>query len=320
MLNSDHHYSDAIGESVFAAFAEKPVHALVEMGAYERLWLEKSSTVVRMAELFRDNPSSLPSDLVDRGQALAAAEDVLDRFAAAGVESFGTRLYRTGDYPSRLRDAKSPVELLYFRGNWDLASSDRSIAVVGTREVSDEGCARTAKLVRLLVDNDFTVVSGLAKGVDAVAHRTAIERGGRTIAVIGTPIHECYPKENSDLQDLIARDYLLISQVPVLRYAKQDYRVNRGWFPERNKTMSALTDATVIVEAGETSGTLIQARAALEQKRKLFILDSCFRNPAISWPAKYEREGAIRVKSFEQILEALAPASGKSSDDLAVES
>jgi DNA processing protein len=84
--------------------------------------------------------------------------------------------------------------------------------------------------------------------------------------------------------------------------------------------MSALTDATVIVEAGETSGTLIQARAALEQKRKLFILDSCFRNPAISWPAKYEREGAIRVKSFEQILEALAPASGKSSDDLAVES
>jgi DNA processing protein len=85
--------------------------------------------------------------------------------------------------------------------------------------------------------------------------------------VIGTPLSRVYPKDNAELQRKIAREFLLISQVPVKRYERQDYRRNRLFFPERNITMSALTEATIIVEAGETSGTLIQARAALNQGR-----------------------------------------------------
>jgi len=176
------------------------------------------------------------------------------------------------------------------------------VAVVGTRQVSSEGAARTRKLVRALVEHDFTIVSGLAQGVDTIAHQTAIDCGGRTIAVIGTPISEVYPKENAELQRRIASGYLLVSQVPVLRYKAQGANVNRFFFPERNKTMSALSEATIIIEAGETSGTLTQARAALAQGRKLFILESNFRNPAISWPAKFEKQGAIRVREVEDIL------------------
>jgi DNA processing protein len=104
---------------------------------------------------------------------------------------------------------------------------------------------------------------------------------------------------------MIARDHLLISQVPVLRYAVQAPPQNRLFFPERNVTMSALTEGTIIVEAGETSGTLTQARAALHQGRKLFILESCFNRTDITWPARFEAEGAVRVRQSEDIWAAL---------------
>ena len=119
--------------------------------------------------------------------------------------------------------------------------------------------------------------------------------------MIGTPLTEAYPKQNKPLQDYIGEKFLLVSQVPVLHYKKHDYRSNRKFFPERNLTMSALSEASIIVEAGETSGTLIQARAALRQGRKLFILDHCFRNKDLQWPEKYVRKGAIRVNDYSEI-------------------
>jgi DNA processing protein len=203
-----------------------------------------------------------------------------------------------------LRDAAHPVELLYYRGWWDLVES-RSVAVVGTRTPTPDAIARTRGLVTKLVRDDLTVVSGLAAGIDTVAHETAITEGGRTIAVIGTPLSHIYPKENAKLQRKIADEYLLISQVPVRRYERQDYRRNRLFFLERNITMSALTEATIIVEAGETSGTLTQARAALHQGRALFILDNCFRN-GLTWPQKFAEKGAIRVVDFDDISEHLS--------------
>lgn len=122
----------------------------------------------------------------------------------------------------------------------------------------------------------------------------AIEYGGRTIAVMGTPLSKVYPSENAELQRRLAEEFLVISQIPVKRYDRQDFRRNRSFFPERNVTMSALIEATIIVEAGETSGTLIQARAALHQGRKLLILDSAFRDQRLTWPARFAEKGAIR--------------------------
>lgn len=284
--------------------ALSPIAPFRELGAYEAMWLEKGASFKTIADKFAADPAAMPSDFVPPSKAEPAAREVMRALKQAGVDRFGIRVNHAGDYPKRLRDAKHPIELLYYQGAWELTET-RCVAVVGTRKPTEKGAERARRLARELVKNDFTVVSGLATGIDTAAHTTAIEQGGRTIAVIGTPLGQYYPPENKLLQDRIAKDFLLISQVPVLRYSKQAVPQNRLFFPERNITMSALTEATIIVEAGETSGTLTQARAALYQGRKLFILDSLFDRKDLTWPASFEERGAIRVRDSEDIWKAL---------------
>ncbi len=293
-------------ESDFASadFASRAISPYREMGAYEALWSEPGTTFRSLSERFARHPGSVPSDFVPETDARDCADFVKRRFDKAGVRGFGVRVHGAGEYPDKLRDAAHPVELFYYQGWWGLACA-RSVAVVGTRKPSREGLSRTRRLVRSLVADECTVVSGLAAGIDRMAHETAIEEGGRTIAVIGTPLSHTYPRKNSDSQRYIAKHFLLISQVPLRRYESQGYRHNRGFFPERNVTMSALTDATIIVEAGEISGTLIQARAALRQGRKLFVLDSCFRDSRLTWPARLAEKGAIRVKDYDDVRREL---------------
>jgi DNA processing protein len=277
---------------------------LLELGAYEAIWDEEGASFKTIADRFRARPGALPSDFVSEEVARDYAARVFQLFRRAGISRFGVRIHGAGEYPPKLRHARHPIELLYFQGWWDLVEA-RCVAVVGTRRPSDEALARTRSIVKHLVKDDFTVISGLARGVDTEAHRTALAIGGRTIAVLGTPLFENYPPENLKLQNEIADKFLVISQVPAVRYNRQRPGRNRLFFPERNVTMSALTEATIIVEASETSGTLTQARAALHQGRKLFILDSCFRNHALTWPQRFANQGAIRVTSYRDIREAL---------------
>lgn len=293
--------------------AVAPISPLCELGAYEELWLQKGATFKSIADKFAADPTAVPSDFVSPTVAHGRAREVVRHLSKAGVSRFGVRIHHAGNYPQKLRDARYPIEMLYFQGTWELTET-RSVAVVGSRDATEEGKRRAGRIARELVAKGFTVVSGLANGIDTAAHTAAIEAGGRTIAVIGTPIGVSYPRENEDLQRRIATDHLLISQVPVLRYANQHVPQNKLFFPARNVTMSALTEATVIVEASDTSGTLTQARAALQQGRKLFILDSCFARNDISWPTNYESKGAIRVKEPSDIWKALG-ANGPLSKD-----
>jgi len=279
----------------------------LEMGSYEFLWTQAGQTFKRIAERFK-RENARPSHLVLPAVAEQCARETRDLLHKSKVVNFGIRIYGMADYPQRLRDAQYPVDLLYFQGSWDLAESP-SVAIVGTRSPSDEGKALAARLAERLVEDRFTVVSGLAAGIDTAALEAAIACGGATIAVIGTPLSNAYPPANTELQSRIAREHLLISQIPVLQYSRQDWRRNRSFFPQRNITMSALTRATIIIEAGDTSGTLMQARAAVDQGRQLFIMDSCFRNSHLRWPAQYEAEGAIRVREYEDIKAHLANAS-----------
>ncbi|MGB9255989.1 MAG: DNA-processing protein DprA, partial [Candidatus Korobacteraceae bacterium] len=250
----------------------RPISPWLEMGAYECLWTKAHQTFKRISEMFQSQENSVPSDFILPEVAEGCASEVADILRRSSIGRFGIRLRGTADYPVRLSDAKYPVQLFYFQGWWDLVDT-RCVAVVGTRKPSDGGTKATDGIVRGLVKDGYTVVSGLAAGIDTVAHRTAIDTGGRTIAVIGTPLSVVYPSENDALQRKIASDFLIISQIPVIRYSRQDWKSNRSFFPQRNITMSALTEATIIVEASDTSGTLMQARAAIEQRRKLFILD-----------------------------------------------
>ncbi len=283
----------------------RPISPWLEMGAYEALWSDNGTWFKSLAEKFRAHPGSLPSDFVpDRAQAYSYSDRAFQLLGKGGVGRFGIRVHGSGDYPLKLRDAEHPVEVFYYQGWWDLIET-RAVAVVGTRKPSDASLKRVDQLVQELATHGYTIVSGLATGIDTAAHRAAIRYNAPTIAVIGTPLSQFYPRENRDLQKEIAVNHLLISQVPVCRYADQHYKLNSRFFPERNITMSALTEATIIVEASDTSGTLTQARAALKQKRKLFILDSCFKVPGIRWPYSYLEKGAIRINDFEEIRTTL---------------
>jgi DNA processing protein len=294
---------------LFAAadFQDRAISPVRELGAYEALWAQDGATFKTLADRFRARPGCVPSDFVSSSDAERYARLALGAIREAGIGHFGVRVHGAGEYPAKLRDAAHPVELLYFQGNWNLVERP-GVAIVGTREPSSEGVRRAQKLARLLSAEGFVIVSGLARGIDTAAHSATLDSGGATIAVIGTPITTAYPAENGPLQRRIADECLVVSQVPIVRYSRQRVPMNRLFFPERNVTMSALTSATIIVEAGETSGTLIQARHALQQGRRLFILESCFHRPDLTWPARFVERGAIRVAEFEDILSHLSNA------------
>jgi DNA processing protein len=198
-------------------------------------------------------------------------------------------------------ERKNAPPSLFLEGDASLLEGGRRVSVVGTRKPSPEGAIRAQALVKALVEHGIMVVSGLAAGVDTVAHRTTIDLGGRTIAVLGTGLDECFPAENRSLLDLIVRDHLAVSQFPPGTPAR---RTN---FPQRNRTMALLSDATVIVEAGETSGTLHQGWEALRLGRPLFLMESLARAPKLSWPAEMIRYGAqvLSRSNLEVVLEAI---------------
>lgn len=283
------------------------ISPFVEMGAYEALWLRPRTSFKSIAELFRREPAATLAHFVAGDEALRCAREALAILEKSQCGDVSVRVHGAGEYPERLRDAKYPVELLYFQGLWALTET-RCVSVVGTRDASVEGRKRAMQISRKLVEQGITVVWGLAAGIDTAAHEAALEHGGRTIAVLGTPLSMAYPRENADLQRTIAKTWLVISQVPFCQYSAHPAR-NRFFFPERNVTMAALSEATIVVEAGETSGSLIQARNALEQRRKVFILNSCFER-GLKWPERLEKKGAIRVREFDEILSRLdaAPA------------
>lgn len=276
------------------------IDCINEAIAYEHLWLEDGASFKKLAELFKNNLNKAPSELISLDINKESYTIIEKRLNSLEPE-LGISMFGMSNYPNRLRDAVNPVELLYYLGDWTLINN-KTVSVVGSRKVSEEGIRRTKRLVRMLVKDGYTIISGLAEGVDTAAHETAIEMGGKTIAVIGTPLDQFYPKRNVDLQKYIAKEHLLISQIPFERYSRQTFRTNRFFFPERNATMSALSEATIIIEAGETSGTLVQARAATNQGRKLFILENNFHKSELDWPNNYLDKGAFRLKDYDDFL------------------
>ncbi|QEL19837.1 DNA-processing protein DprA [Limnoglobus roseus] len=288
-----------------------------EMVSYETLCAMDQATTKRVSELFTSNPG-LPSrvlnDLSERESHLSVLKQVVESYLRS-LRGFYVSVAGSYQFPTKLCDARYPLRLFYYRGFLQLAET-RCVSVVGARKATPEGKKRADRLARELVESGYTIVSGLAEGIDTAAMTAAMSiSGGQTIGVIGTPITESYPKFNAALQEQVARQHLLISQVPFYRYAHQPFKTRRYYFPERNETMAAISEATVIVEASDTSGSLTQARAALQQGRKLFILNSCFENPNITWPKAYEAKGAVRIRRTEDILTALR--GGHGSDEMA---
>jgi DNA processing protein len=189
----------------------------------------------------------------------------------------------------------------FYLGNLTLLKRGVRVAVVGCRKPTPQGISRTQTLTKKLVERDITVVSGLAAGIDAAAHETALLHGGSTIAVTGTPLDQPYPLVNAHLFQRLANEQLVISQFPV------GSKFNPKNFLRRNETTVLISHATIIVEAGETSGLIYLGWRALRMGRLLFLLESLLNNTTLSWPKKMAGYGAkvLTNANFDEQFRAL---------------
>lgn len=205
-------------------------------------------------------------------------------------------------YPCSLRTISYPPVLLYVRG--ELKKEDeKAIGVVGTRRATSYGKIATRKLVRELAREKFTVVSGMARGIDTHAHEVALEEGGRTIAVLGCGVDVVYPRENKTLMDEIVKKGAVISEFSL---GTGPFPQN---FPQRNRIISGLSMGVLVVEAPLKSGALITADFALEQGKEVFAVPGHITNPYSEGTNKLIKEGARVVESVQDILEELGVAS-----------
>jgi DNA processing protein len=215
--------------------------------------------------------------------------------AGARIIPFGSTMY-----PSRLRTIADPPPYLYVKG--EIREQDeKAVAVVGTRSASHYGRRVAHDLCRGLASLGFTVVSGMARGIDGVAHDTALDAGGRTIAVLGSGVDRPYPPEHQSLYHRISENGAVISELPI---GARPLAFN---FPARNRLISGLSIGVVVVEATEKSGSLITAAIAVEQGREVFAVPGEVGSSRSRGAHRLIRQGAKLVESVEDILEEIAP-------------
>jgi DNA processing protein len=206
--------------------------------------------------------------------------------------------FESPDYPPMLAETHDCPALLYVRGEYR-KDDENSVAVVGTRRATAYGKQATEDLVYNLALNKITIVSGLAKGIDTIAHRTAIEAGGRTIAVFASGLDIVYPPDNLKLAREIMEHGALVSEFPLGTKPKAEN------FPRRNRILSGLSRGVLVVESGESSGALITVNFALEQNREVFAVPGSIYSPMSKGPNRLIGEGAKLVNNYTDIIEEL---------------
>jgi DNA processing protein len=245
--------------------------------------------------------------LVAAGLSPKLAERVYQIRAGVDLEKYMSKLASQGIqiltwedelYPSRLKEIDQPPPVLYMRGT--LTSEDSwAVAVVGTRRVSAYGRQVAEELAACLINNGVTVVSGLARGVDAAAHQSALKAGGRTIAVLGCGVDRIYPPEHTQLAEKIKANGAILSD-----YAPGT-PPDASNFPPRNRIISGLSMATVVVEAGETSGALITAQFAVDQGREVFAVPGNILAAQSKGTNRLIAQGAHPMLSANDLLDVL---------------
>ena len=196
-------------------------------------------------------------------------------------------------------ETKYAPKELYFKGSLKIPLPRPRVSIIGSRKASMNGLEDAQIITKTLLEKQTVIVSGLAEGIDTSAHDTAIRSGGKTIAVLGTPLNKVYPRKNSMLQQEIMSKHLAISQFPV------GHPTTPKDFVLRNRTMALISDATVIVEAGNTSGSLHQGWEAIRLGRPLFIWKAVLKNTQLSWPEEMFQYGAIELSDPMDLFEFL---------------
>ncbi|MHC1578711.1 MAG: DNA-processing protein DprA [Dehalococcoidia bacterium] len=216
------------------------------------------------------------------------------------LERYGVKVFISEDplYPSRLKEIHDYPPVLYVRGSLP-AEGEPCLAVVGSRRPTIYGRQVTEEIVADLARSKITIVSGLARGIDSVAHRAALDAGGKTIAVFGSGLDIVYPGENAKLAQAIMERGALVSEYPLGVKPKAEN------FPLRNRIMSGLSLGVLVVEAGERSGALITAYQAVEQNREVFAIPGSILSPASQGTNRLIQEGAKLVRNYTDILQEL---------------
>lgn len=268
---------------------------------------ERAVLVALLRGPFLHHPMALRQELVSGSlpsQVTVTSEALLDMDGAEHLieqwERSGERMltWLDDDYPAQFRDVRDFPPVIFVRGQ--LLHEDRGVAVVGSRDVGLTALRAARSISAALVDRNMTVVAGLAAGIDTAAHETALDRGGRTVAVMGTGIDRCYPAANRQLKADIEQTGMTLSQFwPGAPGGKQT-------FPMRNAVMSAYSCATIIVTAGETSGTRHQARQAIAHGRPL-VLSSQVASET-TWGRKYAADDTALVSVATSPEEAVERA------------
>jgi len=227
----------------------------------------------------------------------AEINDEIARIRDAGISLV---CFSDASYPARLRTIADPPPLLYVKG--ELGSvDDKAVAIVGSRSASDYGRRVARDLARGLAGAGFTVVSGMARGIDGTAHEAALNSGGRTIAVLGSGVERAYPPEHDKLYQRVSTNGAVVSELPV---GTRPMAFN---FPARNRLISGLSLGVVVVEATEKSGSLITASLAVEQGREVFAVPGEVGSSRSRGAHRLIRQGAKLVENIDDILEEIAP-------------
>lgn len=234
------------------------------------------------------------------GLAATRDDEVVAELARCEANQIELLVVGEPEYPTRLTEIPDPPSILFRQGDWH-GSDDLAIGVVGTRHPSSYGERQAERFARGLALAGLTVVSGLARGIDSIAHRAALEAGGRTIAVLGSGLLNLYPPEHGELAARIARHGAVFSEFPSGQPPKS------GAFPRRNRVISGLSLGVLVVEATERSGALISARLAAEQGRDVFALPGRVDSRSSRGCHHLIRDGAKLVQAVDDILEELGP-------------
>lgn len=248
-----------------------------------------------------------PADLAGAGLGLKVIERVIQARENVDLDKVWEKIERQGikiltwldeAYPQRLKEIDQPPPVLYIRGDY-LPDDLFAVAIVGTRRVTPYGRQITEELSSFLAANGLTVISGLARGVDAIAHQTALKAGGRTIAVLGSGVDKIYPPEHRGLAEQMLERGAVVSD-----YAPGT-PPDASNFPPRNRIIAGLSLAVVVVEAGETSGALITAEFAAEQGREVFAVPGSILAPQSKGTNKLIQKGALPLLSVNDLMQAL---------------
>jgi len=232
----------------------------------------------------------------------AAQEEIPAEEAIATCREHGVSVVTDADpqYPRPLREIADPPAVLFMRGQWRPQDAI-AVAIVGTRHATQYGLRQGERLAASLARAGLTIVSGLARGVDAAAHRGALDAGGRTIAVLGSGVLNVYPPEHAALAEEVAARGALVSESPPRAEPLA------GVFPQRNRIISGLSLGVIVVEAGDQSGALITARHAMEQGREVFAVPGRIEDRTARGCHRLIRDGARLVQSPDDVLEELGP-------------